>query len=78
MPQAVKTKIYRIIGGIEDETVLNQIMEDVSFYASETDIVDELNNEQVKELDEAIKQADNGESISLDQFKKEIDEWRKK
>ncbi len=28
-------------------------MEDVSFYASETDIVDELNNEQVKELDEA-------------------------
>ncbi len=78
MPQAVKTKIYRIIDGIEDETVLNQIMEDVSFYASETDIVDELNNEQVKELDEAIKQADNGESISLDQFKKEIDEWRKK
>ncbi len=53
-------------------------MEDVSFYASETDIVDELNNEQVKELDEAIKQADNGESISLDQFKKEIDEWRRK
>ena len=78
MSKEVKSKIYEILEGIEDEAVLNQVMEDVVFYASKKDIVDELSSNQLKELDEAIAEADNKQSITWEEFKKEMNEWRKK
>lgn len=78
MSKAVKAKIYKLLEGIEDEAVLNQVMEDVAFYATKKDIVNELGPDQLKELDKAIKEADNKETISWDDFKKEIKEWKKK
>ena len=53
-------------------------MEDVAFYATKTDIVDELNSTQLKELDKAIKEADNKETVSWNDFKKEMKEWKEK
>jgi hypothetical protein len=53
-------------------------MEDVAFYATKKDAVDELNASQLKELDKAIKEADNKETISWSDFKKEMKEWKKK
>ena len=78
MSKAVKSKIYKMLEGIEDKTVLNQVMEDVAFYATKKDIVDELSPNQLKELDKAIEEADNKETIPWDDFKKEMNEWRKK
>ena len=78
MSKVVKSKIYQLLEGIEDEAILNQVMEDVSFYASKKDITDELNTEQLSALDEAINEADNKETISWEDFKKEMNEWRKK
>jgi hypothetical protein len=78
MSKAVKTKIYQLLEGIEDEAVLNQVMEDVAFYATKKDAVDELNASQLKELDKAIEEADNKETISWGDFKKEMKEWKKK
>jgi Arc/MetJ family transcription regulator len=78
MSKAVKTKIYQLLEGIEDEAVLNQVMEDVAFYATKKDAVDELNANQLKELDKAIEEADNKETVSWDDFKKEMKEWKKK
>ncbi len=78
MSKDVKAKIYRMLDDIQDETVLNQLMDDVAFYASKKDIVDELTPEQLSELKAAIKEADNDESISWADFKKEMHEWRKK
>ena len=76
MSKAVKTKIYHLLDGIEDEVVLNQVMEDVAFYATKKDIVDQLAPGQLKELDKAIEEADNKETISWDDFKKEMKEWK--
>jgi hypothetical protein len=78
MSKAVKTKIYKLLEDIEDEAVLNQVMEDVAFYATKKDIVDELNATQLKELDKAIEEADNKETIPWNDFKKEMKEWKKK
>ena len=78
MSKALKTKIYQLLESIEDETVLNQVMEEVSFYATKKDTVDELSIQQLKELDKAIEEADNKETISWDDFKKEMNEWKKK
>ena len=78
MNDNLKSKIYEMLDGIKDENVLNQVMEDVSFYAKKKDIVDDLSPEQLKALNKAIEEADNKETISWDVFKKEMNEWRKK
>jgi hypothetical protein len=78
MSKTVKSKIYRLLDDIEDEAILNQVMEDVAFYATKKDIVDQLAPGQLKELDKAIEEADNKETISWDDFKKEMKEWKKK
>jgi len=46
MNKEVKSKIYQLVDSIEDENVLQIVMEDVSYYASNKDIIDELNEEQ--------------------------------
>jgi hypothetical protein len=75
MSKAVKTKIYQMLEDIDDEKVLYQVMEEVAFYATKKDIVDELNPEQLKELDDAMAEADKNESLTWDEFKKEMNEW---
>lgn len=78
MANSKRSKIYKMLDNIEDENVLSQVMEDVAFYARKKDITDELTPEQLKELNAAIKEADNKETVSWDDFKKEMNEWRKK
>ncbi len=51
--------------------------EDVAFYPTKKDITDELNSDQLKELDKAIKDADHKETTDWNNFKKEMNEWRK-
>ena len=57
MSKTVKSKIYQLLEDIEDEAVLNQVMEDVAFYATKNDVVDQLDTAQLKELDKAIKES---------------------
>ena len=76
MSKIVKSKIYQLLESIEDEGVLNQVMEEVAFYGAKKDTVDELNGSELKELDKAIEEADNKETISWHDFKKEMKEWK--
>ena len=78
MNEEVKSKIYQLVDSIEDENVLQMVMEDVAYYASNKDIIDELNEDQLKELNEAISEADNNETIDWEDFKKEMNEWKKR
>ena len=78
MSESIRTKINQLLNGINDETVLTQVMEDVTFYASKKDITDDLNPEQRNDLRVALNEADNNQTISWDDFKKELNEWRKK
>jgi hypothetical protein len=78
MSEKVKEKIYQLLETIQDEETLITLMEDVAFYSSKQDVVDRLNEVQLKELDEAIREADNNQVITLHEFKKEIGEWKKK
>ena len=78
MDNAIKSKIYQMLEGIEDEVMLNQVMEDVAFYTSKKDIIDNLTGAQLSELDNAIEEADKKETINWDDFKKEMNGWKKK
>ncbi len=78
MAEDVKFKIIKTLETIDDENILIQVMEDVAFYASEKDIIDDLSVSQLKDLDEAINQANNKDVIDWTNFKNEINEWRYK
>jgi hypothetical protein len=78
MNNELKSKIYQLVDAIENEGVLQMVMEDIAYYADKKDIIDELNEEQLKELNEAISEADNSEIIGWEDFKKEMDEWKKR
>lgn len=78
MSKGVKSKIYQLINSIEDENILQMLMEDVAYYASNKDIIEGLNDEQLKELDEAISEADNNETTDWNDFKNEMHEWKKR
>lgn len=78
MSKEVKSKIYSLVDTIEDEEILQMVMEDVAYYASGKDVEDELTSGQLKELDDAISEADNNETINWSDFKKEMNEWKKR
>jgi hypothetical protein len=78
MAEDIKLKIIKILDGIDEEDVLMQVMEDVAFYAAEKDIIDDLSASQLKDLDDAIDQANNKDVIHWSDFKNEINEWRRK
>ena len=78
MSEDVKTKIHQMIDTITDQSVLQMVAEDIQYYADNKDVVDELNAEQRRELDDAISETDNNETTSWNDFKKEMNEWKKK
>ena len=78
MSNDVRTKLHQLIDTIEDESTLQIVMEDIAYYTSNKDITDELNDEQLKELDNAILEADKNQTIDWDDVKKELNEWGKR
>lgn len=78
MKEEVRSKIYQLVDSIEDENVLQMVMEDVAYYAGKKDIIDDLDADQLKELNEAVTEADNNETIDWNDFKNEMDEWKKR
>jgi O6-methylguanine-DNA--protein-cysteine methyltransferase len=82
--EELKKKLHELIDSIDDEHILNVLNEDIVPYVLENrtqeahDIEDELTEEQLKDLDESIAEADRGETISYEEFKKNMEEWRTK
>ena len=78
----LKKKLHKLIDSIDDKQVLNILNEDIAPYATKkragADNDDDLTAEQLKELQEAIAEIDRGETISWEEFKKELREWRSK
>ncbi len=82
--EELKKKLHELIDGIEDEHTLSVLNEDIVPYVIENqtqaahDVEDDLTEEQLKDLDESIAEADRGETISYEEFKKNMEEWRTK
>jgi PHD/YefM family antitoxin component YafN of YafNO toxin-antitoxin module len=80
--EELKKKLHELIDSIEDEHTLSVLHEDIVPYVIENrtkeadDIEDDLTEEQLKDLDESIAEADRGETISFEEFKKNMEEWR--
>jgi hypothetical protein len=80
--EELKRKLHELIDSIEDEHTLSVLHEDIVPYVIENrtkeadDVEDDLTEEDLKELDEAIEEIDRGETISFEEFKKNMEEWR--
>ena len=79
----LKEELHKLIDSIEDEHTLNVLNEDVVPYvienrSADTDASSELNEEEENELNVAIKEADNGETVSLEELLKATERWHTK
>lgn len=78
MNNELKAKIHKLIDEIEDVEALNFLKEDAAVYANKEETTDDLTEEQLKELQEALAEVDKGKTISYEEFKKHTAEWIKK
>ncbi len=79
-PEQIKRELHEYIDSINDEETLMMVHEEVGSYLKD-DMVkkeDELSEEQEKQLEEAIRQADAGETMPWEELKASLEEWRKK
>ena len=75
----IKKELHEYIDGIDDEETLWIVHEDMVDYLKKgVKEDDELTNEQELQLEEAIRQADAGETMSLEEFKKKMSTWHSK
>ena len=77
----LKKELHDYIDSITDEETLMMVHEDVTSYLkkdTEIEENDDLTEEQEKQLEEAIRQADAGETMSFDEFKKKMEGWHTK
>lgn len=78
MKAELKTELHKLIDEIEDEEALNILREDAAVYAGKKDILDDLTEEELRELDESIAEADRGEVVTYEEFQKHMEEWKRK
>ena len=82
--EEIKAELHKQIDAIEDEHTLNVLNDDIVPYAIENRTKDkdeedeELTEDQKKELDEAIRQTKNGETVSWEEFLNSTQQWRTK
>ena len=80
--QEIKDELHKLIDSIEDEDTLNVLNEDVVPYVIENKTMhaeeQELTAAQQRRLEEAIKQAEDGKVMPLDEFYSKMKEWRTK
>jgi hypothetical protein len=75
----LKKKLHSYIDMIEDETQLQMLNEAAEAYATkQPDILDLLTPEQLKRLEESIKQADEGKLIPNEDVMKLSKQWLSK
>jgi len=79
--EQLKKELHEYIDSIEDEKTLMMVHEDLVEYlkmgkVGQNEEDDYLTEEQKKQLDEAIRQADAGEFVSEEEYIKATARWR--
>jgi len=76
----LKNSIYKKVDELDDEIFLQMVEEAVTVYSSSSqkDILDELTPEQKLRLQESVKQANEGKTISDNEVRQKAKEWLSK
>jgi hypothetical protein len=83
--EELKRKLHELIDSIEDEHTLSVLHEDIVPYVIENrtkeadeegdEVEENLTEEQIKDLEKSIKEADEGKTMSYEEFKKRMSRW---
>ncbi len=79
--EELKKELHNLIDNIQDEHILHVLNDDIVPYIIENRTgvqdaeEDPLTDEQMKKLEEAIQQADEGKVMNLEEFKKKMASW---
>lgn len=76
MHEALKAEIFAMINSIDDISTLASIKELVKYYKEEKDIIEDMNDEQLNDIEDAIKKADEQKLTARQDFKTEITDWQ--
>jgi hypothetical protein len=78
--EELKKELHQLIDSIDDEETLNVLHDDVVPYLakSKVDILDELSDEQQKDLLLSIEESERGDNYSKEEFLKILEQWRTK
>jgi len=73
----LKDEILQLVATIDDENLLELVKADIEYFRNkETDILDELNATDKKELIDMLNEADEKDTISEEEFKAATAKWR--
>lgn len=76
--QNLKDKLHKLVDEINDDATLENFYEAMNYFSlqkSKTDILDELDEEQLQRLMESVAQNKQGKTIKHEEMKKEIEQW---
>ena len=80
--EKLKKELHTLIDNTEDEDLLNMVKEDIVAYQTESkkeyDDLSDLSPEDRQELEELATEDPMKDTISYEEFLKNIDEWRSK
>ena len=80
--EKLKKELHTLIDNTEDEELLNMVKEDIIAYQTESrkefDDLSDLSPEDRQELEELATEDPMKDTISYEEFLKNIDEWRSK
>jgi F420-0:gamma-glutamyl ligase len=77
--EKLKKELHELIENMEDEEMLSMVKEDIVAYQkaeTEFDDLSDLTPEERAELEESINEDPDKDTISHEEFKKNIEEWR--
>ncbi len=77
--EKLKKELHELIDNMEDEEMLSVVKEDIVAYQkaeTEFDDLSDLTPEERAELEESINEDPDKDTISHEEFKKNIEEWR--
>lgn len=75
--QELKSYIHQLVDKIDDEPALEQLLRDANRFASgrlESDIMDDLTDEQLAGIEKAREEARQGKGMPLTDFKRKMEE----
>jgi hypothetical protein len=78
--EELKKELHALIDSIDDEGTLNVLHDDLVplVIESKVDILDELSDEQQKDLLLSIEESEKGDNYSKEEFLKVLQQWRTK
>ena len=72
----LKEKLYKLIDDIDDENLLNQLNEELVPYITRQMKNEALTEEERTEIEAGLKDIDQGNTITWEDLKKEMNEWK--